>query len=235
MQPSFTRDSTKAFFAVSGIYPVNMDAVCENWSEGSDPTSTSRCFDKARKRIGCKEVQTMTRADMAKKTRMSPDNEHNSAEILGGGKEQIISTYHALCNALSAIGSKQIREGTDLDQRRQPSGVEFSIKKSGVKDIRVEIDEAYFIPWKNHRVKDKTGFWRVGDWVQGVPGYYFVLMVAYRDHDTLDDVIKGRVAKGSVMTSDQWKSFESLKEVYPLDEFQDGSMKLHANCFGKEK
>ncbi|KAK2962989.1 hypothetical protein BLNAU_2012 [Blattamonas nauphoetae] len=40
IQRSLTIDSTKASFKDSGVFPVNMDVVCQNWSEGTGSAST---------------------------------------------------------------------------------------------------------------------------------------------------------------------------------------------------
>ncbi|KAK2942792.1 hypothetical protein BLNAU_22310 [Blattamonas nauphoetae] len=82
IQRSLTIDSTKASFKDSGVFPVNMDVVCQNWSEGTGSASTSRCFDITCKLLGSAEVQALWRQDIAKKTRKSPGNE------LAGGEER---------------------------------------------------------------------------------------------------------------------------------------------------
>ncbi|KAK2960665.1 hypothetical protein BLNAU_4320 [Blattamonas nauphoetae] len=107
MQRSLTIDSTKSSFAVSGIYPVSMDAVCENWSEGSGPASTSRCFDITSKLLGSEEVQTLWRADIAKKTRRIRDNEQNLEEL----REQARNSF----THTESIDISEITEMTSVD------------------------------------------------------------------------------------------------------------------------
>ncbi|KAK2947720.1 hypothetical protein BLNAU_17320 [Blattamonas nauphoetae] len=81
IQRSLTIESTKASFANSGIFPVNMDAVCGTWSEGTGPAGSSRCFDITSKLLGSEEAQASWRADIARKARRSSDTDQSDVEM----------------------------------------------------------------------------------------------------------------------------------------------------------
>ena len=78
--------------------------------------------------------------------------------------------------------------------------------------IEVEIDESKFGKRKYNRGRKVEGQWVFGGREKNNRSKIFMVPVEKRDKDTLLPIIQRFIAKGSVIISDCWKSYDCLKD-----------------------
>jgi ISXO2-like transposase domain len=83
--------------------------------------------------------------------------------------------------------------------------------------VIVEIDESKFGKRKYHRGHHVEGAWVIGGVERAVERRVFAEIVEKRDAATLVDVVRRRVAPGSIVHSDLWKAYKAIPSAAHLE------------------
>ena len=107
-----------------------------------------------------------------------------------------------------------IKKQHEVDDKEILSNVydKNSIEKIGGRGIIVQIDESKFTKKKYGKGSGEDGKWVLGGVEKTKERKIFMTVVEERTETTLLDIITRNVKQGSVIHTDLWKSYNSLKE-----------------------
>ena len=117
------------------------------------------------------------------------------------------------------LGGSTISRITSLFNRVVMFSDTNSTKVIGGKNMIVEIDESLLVKhkyWRGRRLRNQK--WVIGGVVRGNINDYFVERVDRRDRVSLLNVIRRRVAPGSIIITDKWGGYFGLEIIlYEMD------------------
>ena len=118
---------------------------------------------------------------------------------------------------ITGCSSATITHFAGLFRQLVANEVEEDEGQIGGKNVIVEIDESKFGKRKYHRGHHVEGAWVIGGVERTVERRVFAEVVEKRDAATLVDVVRRRVAPGSIVYSDLWKAYEAIPSAAHLE------------------
>jgi transposase-like protein len=124
---------------------------------------------------------------------------------------------HTSVQLITGCSSATVTHFTTLFRRLVVDEVEENEGQIGGNDVIVEVDESKFGKRKYHRGHHVEGAWVVGGVERTPERRVFAEVVERRDAPTLIDVVRRRVAPGSIIHSDLWRAYRAIPSAAHLE------------------
>jgi ISXO2-like transposase domain len=124
---------------------------------------------------------------------------------------------HTSMQLITGCSSATVTHFAGLFRQLMANEVEEDEGQIGGENVIVEIDESKFGKRKYHRGHHVEGAWVIGGVERAVERRVFAEIVEKRDAATLVDVVRRRVAPGSIVHSDLWKAYKAIPSAAHLE------------------
>lgn len=124
---------------------------------------------------------------------------------------------HSSIQVLTGCSSATISYFTSLFRQLVANEIEENEGQIGGENIIVEIDESKFGKPKFHRGHHVEGAWVIGGVERTPERRVFAEVVENRDANTLLEVVRRRVAPGSIVHSDLWRAYRAIPSIVHME------------------